>query len=209
MLRECTNFDKYEQMKALRLSMERVRLLTDQIKKRENVKKRHLMNMLEMFNLALGIKPQKQEEDILSVVEVPAQQVDKPETEAAPAKPLVLAQPDAKARTSPTKKKVQKTPAPVRELLPSQSVIRSIENVISENSNSNQGPATKTNNDVQQIQQDGYDEEDKENSNQPPVENSKAANNNNVVSKPAQNVTSPLRKSVATVQSKLTFFFKS
>lgn len=202
MLRECTNFDKYEEMKSLRLSMERVRLLTDQIKKRELVKKRHLMNMLEMFNLTLGIKPQKQEEEPQQAIEITAQQDNKPEIETVPVKPLVLAQAEVKARTSPAKKKVQKTPAPVRELSSSQNAIRSIENLINETSNSSQGLVTKTSNEpLIEL----FDEEDKENSNQPPVvENNKPAN---VTNKPA--VTSPLRKSVATIQSKLTFFFKT
>lgn len=204
MLRECTNFDKYEEMKSLRLSMERVRLLTDQIKKREHVKKRHLLNMLEMFNLALGIKPQKQEDEPQQVSEATAPQDNKPEVEVAPVRPLVLGQAEVKARTSPAKKKVQKTPAPVRELSSSQSVIRAIDNVLSETSNGSQGAVTKPATELIEL----FDEEDKENSNHPPiVENTKPAA---VVNKPASNTAvSPLRKSAATIQSKLTFFFKT
>ena len=194
-------------MKSLRLSMERVRLLTDQIKKREVVKKRHLLNMIEIFNLALGIKPQKQadEPDLVATSEFNSLQVSpKLHSETAPLKSLMLAQAEIKTRVSPIKKTVQKIPAPVRELSSSQSVIRSIENVINETSNRSQGSVeAKTSTDLQTATE--CDEEDKENSNQLPTENYKPVN----VANKAQLVTSPPRKSGATIQSKLTFFFKT
>jgi hypothetical protein len=186
-------------MKSLRLSMERVRLLTDQIKKREHVKKRHLLNMVAIFNLSLGIRPPKEE----------AQSVPEPRvapivtSEPVPVKPLTLVQADVKTRVSPVKKKVPKTPA--RDVAQPQHVIRAIENVISENSNSSHatGPVPVKPNSDAQTTEEMFDDEDKENSNQPPVEVKTVP----VVPK-SPSLASPLRKS-STVQSKLTFFFKT